>query len=422
MKVKIKIFVLLIAFWQQSCQSFSQNTANKQASEPEQSYQSPKVQTETATVKLENNALKLGVERLELYQNQLIGKKVGLVVNQTSMLGQQHIVDFLNANDKINVSYIFAPEHGFRGTADAGESVKDGVDTQTGVPVISLYGKKKAPTAQELSQIDVLIFDIQDVGVRFYTYISTLHYVMKAAAENNVKLIVLDRPNPNGHYVDGPVLDPAYQSFVGMHPVPVVHGMTVGEYAQMINGQGWLGNGLHTDLTVVPCLNYKHTDTYVLPIKPSPNLPNERSIYLYPSLCFFEGTVFSVGRGTNTQFQIYGHPDYTIDDHSFTPKSMAGAKYPKHENKVCKGRSLTSLAAATIKAEKRINLSYLITAYTHFEDKQAFFLKNKFIDKLAGTNQLRLQIQQGLSEEAIRASWQADLKDYDAMRQRYLMY
>ncbi|MEM9824359.1 MAG: DUF1343 domain-containing protein, partial [Bacteroidota bacterium] len=281
-----------------------------------------------------------GAEQIDRYLPKLSGKKIAMVVNQTSRVGDQHLVDAL-VQKGVQIKGIFAPEHGFRGKADAGEKVQDGKDAKTGVPLISLYGKKKKPGKEDLQGIDLVLFDIQDVGARFYTYISTMHYVMEACAENQLPLLILDRPNPNGHYVDGPILAGTHQSFVGMHPVPIVHGMTVGEYAQMINGEGWLAGGIQCTLEVIPCKYYDHQRFYALPLKPSPNLPNMTAIYLYPSLCLFEGTQLSVGRGTNRQFQIYGHPDLSVGSFEFRPASMEGAKYPKHEGKLCRGVDLS---------------------------------------------------------------------------------
>ena len=348
-------------------------------------------------------------------------KGVALVVNQTSRVGASHLVDTLLTH-KVPIKKIFAPEHGFRGQADAGEKVKDGIDTKTGLPLISLYGKNKKPGKEHLEGIEWVVFDIQDVGARFYTYISTMHYVMEACAENGVQFMVLDRPNPNGHYVDGPVLDPAFASFVGMHPVPVVHGMTVGEYAKMINGEYWLKDSLQAELQVVACGNYSHSSIYELPIPPSPNLPNMRSIYLYPSLCFFEGTSCSVGRGTNKQFQIYGHPEVIIGDFTFTPKPMPGAKYPKHEGKACRGVDLTSQDEGLLRSKGYLDLNYLIDFYQQFPDSSSFFLKNRFFDKLAGTNLLREQILAGKTESEIRHSWQKGLSDFKEVRVKYLIY
>lgn len=370
-------------------------------------------------IPLTSPQLVLGAQQTASYLPLLKGKRVALLVNQTSEIASGvHIVDSLMSLG-VQVKKIFAPEHGFRGTADAGESVVDGKDKRTGVPIFSLYGKHKKPTAEQLSDVDVVVFDIQDVGVRFYTYISSMHYVMEACAENNKEFIVLDRPNPNGHYVDGPVLEKAHQSFVGLHPIPIVHGLTVGELAQMINGEKWLKGGLHCDLKVISCENYTHATRYSLPIKPSPNLPNDWSIALYPSLCLFEGTIVSVGRGTDLQFQIIGHPDYLQHDsvYTFTPVSKSGAKYPKHQNKVCYGKDLSE-------AKFRYNTNFFLDELLHFYEmsanKSAFF--KPFFTKLAGTKQLQQQIEAGHSQQKIRASWQPKLEEYQKKRKKYLLY
>lgn len=366
--------------------------------------------------------LQVGAARLGLYLPQLKESKgVAMVVNQTSMLGAVHLVDtLLSLGVKINK--IFAPEHGFRGDADAGEKVRDGKDLQTGLPVISLYGSRRKPSAEDLEGIDWVVFDVQDVGARFYTYISSMHYVMEACAEQGVNFMVLDRPNPNGHYVDGPILQEAYRSFVGMHPVPVVHGMTAGEYARMINGEGWLAGGAQCKLEAIPCAGYAHNTAYELPVPPSPNLPNMRAIYLYPSTCFFEGTVASEGRGTPHQFQVYGHPDYPEGDYAFTPVSMPGAKYPKLEGQLCRGYSLAGLEPDSIRAEARLNLSYLAGFYRRFPDKGNFFLENLFFDKLAGGPELRRQLIAGRTEAEIRQSWQEGLEAFRKIRRKYLIY
>lgn len=364
--------------------------------------------------------LLVGAERMQAYLPALLGAEgVGLVVNQSSRVGERHLVDTLLAAG-VKLKQIFAPEHGFRGEADAGETIADGKDIQTGLPIVSLYGSNKKPRPDQLASLDIVVFDVQDVGVRFYTYISTMHYVMEACAENDVFFLLLDRPNPNGHYVDGPVLDTAFRSFVGMHPVPVVHGMTVGEYAQMVNGEGWLS--LPAEMEVITCENYTHDTPYELPVRPSPNLPNARSVYLYPSLCFFEGTTVSLGRGTNKQFQIYGHPESTVGDYTFTPVPMPGAKQPKHEGKACRGYSLSEVPADSIRRQARLELSYLIDFYQAFPKPEAFFLKNNFFGKLAGTDRLRKQILAGQSAEEIRASWAAELADFQAVREKYLIY
>ena len=358
-------------------------------------------------------------ERTNLYLPLLQGKRVALVVNHSSRVGKSHLVDFL-LKKGIKIKKIFAPEHGFRGRADAGSHVKNSRDSRTHLPIISLYGKHKKPTKSDFKGIDIILFDIQDVGVRFYTYLSTLHYVMEASAQNNKPLLVLDRPNPNGHYIDGPVLEPKQRSFVGLDPVPLVYGMTIGEYAKMINGEGWIRG--KAKLRVIPLAGYTHNTAYSLPIKPSPNLPNDRAIALYPSLAFFEGTVFSAGRGTKKPFELYGHPQYKSKKFSFVPKSRAGAKYPKFQNKKCYGVDLSKKNLGAIRNKKQIDLLYLQDAYAKFPNKKKFFLKNKFMDKLAGTEQLRKQIQNGLSEVKIRASWQKGLNKFKKIRMKYLMY
>ena len=328
------------------------------------------------------------------YLPRLYGKKVGLVVNHTSIVGNTHLADTLLSLN-IEVSKVFAPEHGFRGSADAGEKVKDGVDSKTGIPIISLYGKNKKPTPEQLNGIEVVIFDIQDVGARFYTYISTMHYVMEACAENNIPVIVLDRPNPNGMYVDGPVLDTSVSSFVGLHPIPIVHGLTVGELANMINGEKWLKNGIKCDLTIIKNQGYTHESSYSLPVKPSPNLPNDLSISLYPSLCLFEGTTISVGRGTYEPFQQIGHPDLMDMPHEFIPRRIDGmSKYPPHENEICRGLKFDDKPFSS-----GFTLKYLIDFYNQFENKDGYF--NDFFTKLAGSKVLAQQIKDGKSEKQI---------------------
>lgn len=373
-----------------------------------------------------------GADNTNAYLPLLKDKKVGVVTNQSGVLSRAivnatsdpknttilretvHLVDFL-LGQKINLQKIYAPEHGFRGTADAGELIKDGKDTKTGLPIISLYGNNKKPKPEQLTGIDVMVFDLQDVGARFYTYISSLHYIMEACAENNIPLLVLDRPNPNGSIVDGPLLEKEYTSFVGMHPIPLLHGMTIGEYAQMINGQKWLKNGIQCQLTVIPCLNYNREREYSLPVKPSPNLPNDQAINLYASLCLFEGTNVSVGRGTEKQFQIYGSPFLPKSDFSFTPVPNFGAKEPMHKDQLCYGEDLTQ-----IKKVSRLELQWLIKAYQTTADQSKFF--NDFFTKLAGTKKLQQQIMAGTSEADIRASWQKDLEAFKAMRKPYLLY
>lgn len=361
----------------------------------------------------------IGAARFGEYLDELKNKKIGLVVNQTSTIGETHLVDTLISLG-VAVKTIFAPEHGFRGTADAGEKVKDGKDVKTGLPIVSLYGQNRKPTKAMVQDLDILIFDIQDVGARFYTYISTMHYVMEAAQENGKRVIVLDRPNPNGHYVDGPIRHKQFKSFVGMHPIPIVHGLTVGELAKMINGERWLSTGGTADLKVVTCENYDHTTFYELPVKPSPNLPNIRSIYLYPSLCLFEGSVVSVGRGTETPFQVYGHPIFKNGTYEFTPTSTEGAKNPPYNGEVCNGFSLTDISIETLRETKQLQLSYFINYYNDFPKKEMFF--NDFFEKLVGNADLRKQIKAGKTEAEIRATWAKDLEKYKAMRKNYLLY
>jgi uncharacterized protein YbbC (DUF1343 family) len=360
-------------------------------------------------------------ERIAVYHPLLANKKVALVVNQTSIVKGSHLVDTL-LKLGVNIKVIFAPEHGFRGKADAGEVISDTKDTKTGLPIISIYGKKKKPSAEDLKDVDLVLFDIQDVGVRFYTYISTLHYVMESCAEFQKPLMVLDRPNPNGYFVDGEILNPAFKSFVGMHQVPTVYGMTIGEYAKMINGEGWLPNKATCDLTVIECKNYTHDSFYELPVKPSPNLPNIRSILLYPSICFFEGTTLSLGRGTEKQFQVIGHPALK-SDFTFTPMPNEGAKEPPLKGEKCYGLDLSNMTTGSIIKDKRINLSYLIDYYKKMTDAdQKYFLDNNFIDKLAGSDQLRKQIIAGKSEEEIRETWKPGLEKFMMTRKKYLIY
>ncbi|HEC41763.1 MAG TPA: DUF1343 domain-containing protein [Bacteroides sp.] len=368
------------------------------------------------------NVVSSGAERTELYLSLLEGKRVGIVANQTSMIGKIHLVDSLNAlGSKVTrIWKVFSPEHGFRGKAEYGEMVEDGIDTETGLPVVSLYGRNRKPSDSDLENLDIVLFDIQDVGVRFYTYISTLFYVMQACAENGLELILLDRPNPNGFYVDGPMLEPEFSSFVGMHNVPVVYGMTIGEYCKMINGEGWLGDGLSCELTIIPCGNYNHRSRYSLPVPPSPNLPTMNSIYLYPSTGFFEGTVISEGRGTDSPFEVFGHPDLRACDFTFTPESRPGASAnPKLKGELCLGKDLRYLRDSS-EQFAGLNLSWLIFAYQNFPDKENFFIP--YFENLAGTAKLRQQIVDGLSEDEISASWQEDLEAFKKIRQKYLIY
>jgi len=346
----------------------------------------------------------------------LKNKRIAVVGNHTSRNDTVHLVDLLIKNG-FKVVKVFAPEHGFRGTADAGEKVNDTVDPQTGLPVISLYGRHKKPLPADLRDVDLLLFDIQDVGVRFYTYLSTLHYVMEAGAENHVPVMVLDRPNPHIAEVDGPVMEKKYFSFVGMHPVPILYGMTIGEYARMINGEGWLKNGIRADLTVIPIRNYTRDSSYVLPVKPSPNLPNAQAVALYPSLCLFEPTDISVGRGTDWPFQIYGSPLLPPEKYafSFTPHPNAGARHPKHNGKKCFGEDLRSITPP-----KGIYLDWLLKAYRYYPEKEKFF-RNGF-ERIAGTDTLRRQIEKGLSANEIKKSWQKKLEEFKKIRKKYLLY
>ncbi len=357
----------------------------------------------------------IGAGRLDVLLPKLEGKRVGLLVNHTATLGTAHLADTL-LKLGVSIKKVYSPEHGFRGTVEAGEHIKDGVDRQTGLPVVSLYGASSRPTPDQLADVDLILFDIQDVGARFYTYISSLHYMMEACAENGKKVIVLDRPNPNGNYVDGPVREEEFKSFVGMHRVPIVHGMTVGEYARMVNGEGWLANGVRCDLEVIPLINYKHADLYHVPIRPSPNLPNDSAIHLYPSVCLFEGTVISLGRGTEFPFQVAGHPTLTEMEFNFVPRSIKGvATNPPHEGKQCFGKDFRSDGE-----KRRLTLSYLMEFYTAFPEKEKFF--NNYFEKLAGTADLRKQIQAGMTEEEIRKTWKNGLDEFKKVRSRYLLY
>ncbi|MBT6699128.1 MAG: DUF1343 domain-containing protein, partial [Flavobacteriales bacterium] len=314
---------------------------------------------------LSYSQIKVAAERTKAYLPLLEDNKIAIVGNQTSMIKNTHLVDSLISLE-VDVIKVFSPEHGFRGKADAGAKIEDGIDVKTGIPIISLYGKNKKPSSKQLENIDVLLFDIQDVGARFYTYISTLHYVMEAAGEHNIKVIILDRPNPNGHYIDGPIREDGFESFVGMHPIPIVHGMTIGEYAKMINGENWISK--RCDLRVIEMENYTHDMHYDLPIKPSPNLPNSKSINLYPSLCLFEGTNISIGRGTDYPFQHFGAP-YLESNYSFTPKSGEGSKYPKHKNIECFGTDLRFQDNYLTD----INLNWIINSYNNCPYKEKFF-------------------------------------------------
>lgn len=361
-----------------------------------------------------------GAYQTSEYFKFLHNKKIGLVINQTSCIGNTNIADSL-IRAGFQVQKIFAPEHGFRGQADAGEEIKDGIDLKTGVQIISLYGNKKIPSNEDLKNIDILIFDIQDVGVRFYTYISTLHYIMEASAKNGIPLIVLDRPNPLGFYIDGPVLVLKYASFVGMHPIPIVYGLTIGELAQMINGESWLKTDKKCGLKIVTCKNYDHSKFYELPIAPSPNLRTQRSILLYPSLCLFEGTKVSVGRGTEYPFEVYGYPGYSGGNINFTPIPTTGAKDPLYNGLVCNGFSLNNLPISDLISDKSIKLNYLLDMY-QTSSKSDFFLPNNFFNKLAGNEILQEQIKSGMNVEQIRSTWKSELEKYNLIRKKYLLY
>lgn len=369
------------------------------------------------TFSCKSKQIQTGADQPEKYFQLLQGKKVGLVVNHSSLVGHKHLLDFLLENE-IDVIKVFSPEHGFRGDADAGEKVTDQHDSKTGLPIVSLYGKNKKPTSGQLENIDLLVFDIQDVGVRFYTYISTLHYVMEACAENGKELVVLDRPNPNGDYVAGPVLRNEFESFVGMHPIPVIHGCTVGELAQMINGEAWLNDEMKCKLKVIAASGYNHAMPWGLKVKPSPNLPNDLSIRLYPSLCFFEATHASIGRGTQFPFQVIGYPDKDFGEFSFTPESIDGmAKNPKQKDKVCYGVDLRDESL-----EHRFTLSYFLGFYHKFENEEDFISSERWFNLLAGTDQLLKDIRDGKSLEEIELSWENDLKNYKEIRKKYLLY
>ena len=360
-----------------------------------------------------------GAQDTDNYLHLFEGKSVGVVANQTSLIGETHLIDSL-VSLGINVKRIFTPEHGFRGAADAGAKVTNGKDEKTGIEIASLYGKTKKPTDEMLRDIDIMLFDLQDVGVRFYTYISTLTYVMEACAEHDIRVVVLDCPNPNGFYIDGPVLKAENTSFVGMHPVPIVYGMTIGEYGKMVNGEGWLTGGIHCELTVVGVPGYDRNAIYELPVKPSPNLPNWESVYLYPSLCLFEGTIVSVGRGTDKPFQIFGHPELR-GDYTFTPQSMEGASKPMFEGEKCRGLDLTEFAHDYANNNSQLHLEWLIDAYQQLSGKNYLFFK-KYFNNLAGDSILKQQIENGKSAEGIRASWGDDLETFKAVREKYLIY
>lgn len=357
----------------------------------------------------------VGAEQMDVLLPKLRNKNVALVVNHTSLVGNTHLTDTLMSSG-VRVKKVFAPEHGFRGAAADGEKINDGIDSRTGLPIVSLYGANRKPTPEQLADVDVVVFDIQDVGTRFYTYISTMHYVMEACAQQGKKMIILDRPNPNGDYIDGPIRVPSLKSFVGMHPIPIVHGLTVGELSAMINGEGWLENKLKCDVEVIPVKGWTHNDFYSLPVKPSPNLPNDQAVQLYPSLCLFEGTVISVGRGTLQPFLIIGNPKFKEMPFSFTPKPIQGmSNEPPHEGETCYGLDLSK-----VEVEPRITLKYLLDFYHQYPDKEKFFIGS--FDRLAGTPELKEQIKKGMTEEEIKATWKEGLNAYREMRKKYLIY
>ncbi len=364
--------------------------------------------------------IKTGADRIELYSTSLKDKHIAIVGNQTSVIGKTNLVDTL-IRLGLTVDRIFCPEHGFRGEAEAGAVIQPSVDEVTKISVVSLYGDTKKPTAEQLKGIQVLVFDLQDVGVRFYTYISTLHYVMEACAENHIPLILLDRPNPNGYFVDGPVLTPDCKSFVGMHPVPIVYGMTIGEYAQMINGEKWLNKGVHCELTVIPLYNYTHKSRYKLPVPPSPNLPTMSAIYLYPSLCLFEGTPLSIGRGTDLPFEILGYPNPKFGTYTFTPHAIKGkSENPPCKDRLCYGYNLSKYSDLVLKVQNSIQLFWIIEAYKSYPDKQKFF--TPFFDKLVGDKLLKKMIVAGKQEEEIEKSWERSIIAFKQIRKKYLLY
>jgi uncharacterized protein YbbC (DUF1343 family) len=401
------LLVLLLCVSFSTCKS-SKDTSKGETTDPQKN--------------ISSTSLKTGAERLDAYLPMLKGKRVGLIINQTSVVGETHLIDFLIQNG-VNVKKIFSPEHGIRGNDEAGAKIKDGKDDKTGLPIISLHGNKYKPTELDLDDLDVLIFDIQDVGVRFYTYISTLFNAMEACAEADKTMLVFDRPNPNGNYIDGPVLDMKFKSFVGIAPIPVVHGLTVGEFAQMANGEGWLAKQSKCKLEVIRCDNYTHDTYYEIKIAPSPNLKTMRSILLYPSICFFEGTNVSLGRGTDMPFEVIGHPalkgKYTF---SFIPKPNAAASNPPQKDKVCFGIAFNNLSEREIFDRKKLDFSYLFEFYKPVSTKEEYFLKNNFFDKLAGTDTFRKAILEGKNEDEVRKMWQPDLEKYTKMRKKYLLY
>ncbi len=366
------------------------------------------------------NDVTTGAQQPEAYRELLNNRSIALVANQASLVGEVHLVDTLLSMG-INIKKIFCPEHGFRGTADAGELIDDKTDPITGIPIVSLYGKHKKPTQGDLTGVEVVVFDLQDVGVRFYTYVSTMTYVMEACAENGVSMIILDRPNPNGFLIDGPILDTNYRSFVGLHMIPIAHGMTLGEYAQMVKGEKWIKQSEQLNLKVIPIKKYTHNMLVKLATKPSPNLPTWQSVYLYPSLCLFEGTKVSIGRGTLFPFQVYGSPDASLGSFAFTPESIPGmSNHPKHEGLTCFGQNLTGFAENYKKNDPQINLDWLLSTYQMSSDRENFF--TNYFDTLAGSDKLRKQIIMGWTTDQIRESWQPDLTKFKKIRKKYLIY
>ena len=368
---------------------------------------------------VEYDEIKSGANRMESYLPLLQNKNIAVVANQASLVGNTHLVDTLLSHD-IKITSIFCPEHGFRGIAEAGKKINDSIDPNTHIPIISLYGSHRKPTTADLENIDVVLLDLQDVGTRFYTYISTLTYIMEACAENNIPIIVLDRPNPNGYFIDGPVLEKENSSFIGLHPVPIVYGMTIGEYAKMVAGEQWIKNASTLDITVISLEGYNHNMVVKLKTKPSPNLPNWESVYLYPSLCLFEGTIMSIGRGTDFPFQVFGNPDYKIGSFIFMPVSKTAATKPKYQDITCYGFNLVGYAENYDNNPPQINLSWLIGSYEVMQDYDDFF--GPYFVKLAGTDELRKQIIAGLSEDEIRQSWQTKIDNFKKIRLNYLLY
>jgi len=419
--VKLLCLGSVLSFLINSCSVLSENETDKKTREKIQVSviePTPKELKEESIVYQELNQPVLGAARMNLYIDSLKGKRVAIVGNQTSMIGKTHLVDTLMSLG-VKVQKVFSPEHGFRGDADAGEKVGSSIDAKTGIPLISLYGKNKKPYPEQLQDVDVVIYDIQDVGVRFYTYISTLHYVMESCAENGKPIIVLDRPNPNGHYIDGPVLEPSQKSFVGMDPVPIVYGMTIGEYALMVNGEYWLSDSLQCNLWIVPCKYYVHKTKYVLPVPPSPNLKSETAVALYPSLCLFEATTVSIGRGTTRPFEVYGHPMFPKKGFQFTPISCFGAKSPLCENVLCYGYDLQS---SMKKRSYELNLNWFLNAKMLLGDTVEFINQPSFFNRLAGNTALKGQIAAGMTVKEIRATWKPGLDNFKLIRQKYLLY